>query len=194
MTDAAFTPAELDEVLRGDGRGGFVGMSAIDGLIAALIAGPESVPQNEWLPLIFAGRPPSTIKRSSASRARATIMARYAEVEQAVTERPSTYRPMFMNHLGEVITSEWATGFMMGLSLRQNAWLPILTSPRRHDMAPILACSKLGRAMLPDMPVVKLDQIAATAPSLIADVIVAVRHFHEQRRHSRQTSTPRNSR
>lgn len=39
MTDA-FTYAELDEILRGPGHSGAIGMSAIDGLIAALIAAP----------------------------------------------------------------------------------------------------------------------------------------------------------
>jgi hypothetical protein len=34
----AFTYAELDEMLRGSGRSGAIGMSAIDGLIAALVA------------------------------------------------------------------------------------------------------------------------------------------------------------
>jgi predicted nucleic acid-binding protein len=39
VTDA-FTYAELDEILRGTGRNGAIGISAIDGLIAALVAAP----------------------------------------------------------------------------------------------------------------------------------------------------------
>ena len=39
MTDA-FTCAELDEILRGTGHSGAIGMSAIDDLIAALAAAP----------------------------------------------------------------------------------------------------------------------------------------------------------
>jgi hypothetical protein len=36
----AFTYAELDEILRGTGLTGAIGMSAIDGLIAALVVAP----------------------------------------------------------------------------------------------------------------------------------------------------------
>jgi uncharacterized protein len=39
MTDA-FSYAELDEILRGTSHSGAIGMSAIDGLIAALVAAP----------------------------------------------------------------------------------------------------------------------------------------------------------
>jgi len=46
-TKPAFTSAELDEILRGTGRNGAIGMSAIDGLIAALVAAPAlSIPTN----------------------------------------------------------------------------------------------------------------------------------------------------
>ena len=55
MTDA-FTYAELDEILRGTGRNGAIGISAIDGLIAALVAAPSFVHPDEWIPLIFSGR------------------------------------------------------------------------------------------------------------------------------------------
>jgi hypothetical protein len=41
--------AELDEILRGTGRSGAIGMSAIDGLIAALVAAPSFVHAEKWL-------------------------------------------------------------------------------------------------------------------------------------------------
>jgi hypothetical protein len=40
MTASVYSHDELDAILRGDGRGDVIGMSAIDGLIAALAAGP----------------------------------------------------------------------------------------------------------------------------------------------------------
>jgi hypothetical protein len=42
VTDV-FAYAELDEILRGAGRTGAIGMSAVDGLIAALVAAPSFV-------------------------------------------------------------------------------------------------------------------------------------------------------
>ena len=46
MTDV-FAYAELDEILRGAGLTGAIGMSAIDGLIAALVAAPSLVHPEE---------------------------------------------------------------------------------------------------------------------------------------------------
>lgn len=40
MSQAIYTYDELDEILRGDGHGGYVGVSAIDGLVASVAAGP----------------------------------------------------------------------------------------------------------------------------------------------------------
>ena len=59
MTKPAYTYDELDEIFRGNGHNDIVGMSFIDGLIAALVAGPVFVDPREWLPLIFEGRLPA---------------------------------------------------------------------------------------------------------------------------------------
>jgi hypothetical protein len=60
----AWRPVSLHE---GEGHHDAVGMSAIDGLIAALVAAPVFVHPDEWLPLIFGGRlnqslPPSLLR------------------------------------------------------------------------------------------------------------------------------------
>ena len=52
MIRSAITYDHLDELLRGDGRGGYVGLSAIDGLIAAVVAGPVQIEPATWLPPI----------------------------------------------------------------------------------------------------------------------------------------------
>ncbi|MBV9552397.1 MAG: UPF0149 family protein, partial [Alphaproteobacteria bacterium] len=67
MTDA-FTYAELDEILRGSGHSGAIGMSAIDGLIAALVAAPSFVHPDEWVPLVFGGHQPPLDENSPELR------------------------------------------------------------------------------------------------------------------------------
>ena len=61
MTQPRFTYDEADILLREDGSHGYVGISAIDGLIAAVVAGPARVGADCWLPEIFAGRMPVTV-------------------------------------------------------------------------------------------------------------------------------------
>src|ERR1051325_8916357 len=75
VTDA-FTYAELDEILRGTVRTGAIGISAIDGLIAALVAAPSFVHPDEWIPLIFSGRqPPCTRTAPSCAPSRRSSSA-----------------------------------------------------------------------------------------------------------------------
>jgi hypothetical protein len=91
VTDA-FTYAELDEILRGTGRNGAIGISAIDGLIAALVAAPSFVHPDEWIPLIFGGRQPPLHENSPELRAVKTIFTRYNEVSETLADRPAAYR------------------------------------------------------------------------------------------------------
>jgi len=92
----AFTYAELDEILRGSGRNGAIGMSAIDGLIAALVAAPSFVHPDEWVKLIFAGRQLAMHQSSFEHRAVQTIFNRYYEVSAILADQPDAYRPIFM--------------------------------------------------------------------------------------------------
>jgi IS66 C-terminal element/Uncharacterised protein family (UPF0149) len=118
VTDA-FAYAELDEILRGAGRTGAIGMSAIEGLIAALVAAPSFVHPEEWIPLIFGGRQPLH-ENSPELRAVKTIFNRYNEVSE--TDWPPAYRPIFMvDDDGSIIAHDWTVGFAQ-------------ETPRRREM------------------------------------------------------------
>jgi uncharacterized protein len=113
------TYAELDEILRGTGRNGAIGMSAIDGLIAALVAAPSFVHPDEWIPLIFGGRQPPLDENSPELRAVKTIFNRYNEVSETLADRPQAYRPIFMvDDQGNILARDWAVGFVIGIALR----------------------------------------------------------------------------
>ena len=121
MNDVPFTYDELDGIFRGDGHNDYIGLSAIDGMIGALVAGPQIVPPEEWLPAIFNDKMPSTEEGHPESRATATILARYAEVEQQLALHPAAYQPIFMHDRGQFIIRPWGLGFMIGLSMRADA-------------------------------------------------------------------------
>jgi len=189
VIETPFSYDELDEILRGNGDNDFIGLSSIDGMIAALVAGPAVVPPCEWLPTIFNGHSPSTIKGTPESRAVATIMARYAEVEQELLHQPESYQPILMHHLGQLIVQPWAIGFMMGASTLQNAWLPVLTK-KRVEMAPLLACCEVGSPMLSEQSRKQMDKVAAKSPAEIAGIVVLVMNFHKADRSKHNTSGP----
>ena len=100
MTKIAFKYDEFDRILRGKGDTDAVGMSLIDGLIAALVAGPVFVEPQEWLPLIFAGRVPAAAAGTPEHLAVNTIFNRYNEVSTTLADNPTAYSPMFMHDAG----------------------------------------------------------------------------------------------
>src|ERR1700730_17498466 len=151
----AFTYDELDAILRGaGGHDGAIGMSAIDGLIAALVAAPTFVHPDEWVPLIFGGRRPRMAEGSPEERAVRTVFNRYNEVSTTLAEQPHAYRPIFMiDQDGSVVARDWAVGFMLGIGLRSHEWAgSILLTEHRSLLTPILVYHDPGDGLLPDMP------------------------------------------
>ena len=174
VTDA-FSYAELDEILRGTGRTGAIGMSAIDGLIAALVAAPSFAHPDEWIPLIFGGRQPPLDENSPELRAVKTIFNRYNEVSDTLADRPQAYRPIFMtDDDGSIVARDWAVGFMLGIGLRSKEWgRCILLTQHRQVLVPILVYCEGELDLLPDMPAVEKRRRQATAHAEIAQAVAA---------------------
>lgn len=194
MNAEIYSHGELDEILRGDGRSDFVGISAIDGLIAAVVAGPVRPQANEWLPLIFGGSLPDASPGTVGRRAIDTILQRHDEVLASLESRPNTYRPLFMNHVGQVITRDWCIGFMLGVgTFEREAWIPILLSEGRQILQPILACTDHGRTLLPDVDADTIEQIREVAHQHIGDAVVRLYGYNHRKRGRRQTLSGRRS-
>jgi yecA family protein len=195
MTKPAWSYDELDAILRGGGRSGAIGMSAIDGLIAALVAGPAFVSPQEWLPLIFAGRLPAAVDGTPEHRAVNTILSRYNEVSSTLADAPDAYRPIFMTDAGQLIVRDWAEGFVLGIAQRAEAWSAILLSEKRKLLAPILAPAQVGRKMLPELSRAEQKRIHGTAHLHIAGAVVAVRAIcNPLRATTLEPTTPRQPR
>jgi uncharacterized protein len=145
MTEPLFSYDEVDEILRLDGHNDYVGISAIDGLIAAVVAVPVHIEPAGWLPQIFAGSMPNTVPGTPSHRLVQTILHRHDEVAEILHQRPATNQPMFMNHEGAVITEHWAIGFMLGVGLRPNAWAPIFLSD--SDRRSLRSCRSMNSAV-----------------------------------------------
>jgi yecA family protein len=194
MNAEIYSYDELDEILRGDGRGGFVGISAIDGLIAAVVAGPVRPQANEWLPLIFGGSLPEASPGTVGRRAIDTILQRHDEVLAALESQPNTYRPLFMNYAGQVITRDWCIGFMLGVgTFEREAWLPLLLPEGRQILHPILACTDHGRTLLPDVEADTIEQIREVAHEHIGDAVVRLYDYNYRKHGRRQRPSGRRS-
>jgi len=174
----AFTYDELDATLRGaGGHDSAIGMSAIDGLIAALVAAPAFVHPDEWVPLIFGGRRPRMAEGSPEERAVRTVFNRYNEVSTTLAEHPHTYRPIFMiDRDGSVVARDWAVGFMLAVALRPQEWAgSILLTQHRSLLAPILVYHDSCEGLLLDMPPAEKRRQRVTAYQQIPQAVAAIR-------------------
>jgi yecA family protein len=138
MNRPAVSYDELDERMRGDGHGGYVGLSAIDGLIAAVVAGPVVIPQTVWLAEVFGGKVPQTKPGSLEERLVNTVLNHHDAVDTVLRDAPGNYSPIFMHDQGKVHVEDWAIGFALGLTLGGQAWTPILLAKPRPVIAPIM--------------------------------------------------------
>ena len=174
MTQPILTYDEADILLREDGSRGYVGISAIDGLIAAVVAGPTRIKSDVWLPEIFAGRTPVTVPDTPEHALVLTILHRHDDVAKTLAQRPRQYQPIFMHDESQTKTDEWALGFMCGISLAADAWAPIMLSSFRVNLAPIFVMQADTQKLMPAMPPAELDRIKANSHELIGGAVVAL--------------------
>ena len=165
VTDA-FTYAELDEILRGTGRNGALGITA-----------PSFVHPDKWIPLIFGGHQPPLHENSPELRAVKTIFNRYNEVSEILADRPQTYRPIFMvDDDGGIVARDWAVGFALGIGLCPKEWGErILLTKHREVLIPILVYCEGELDLLPEMPATEKRRHQATAHEQIAQAVAAAR-------------------
>lgn len=169
MTRPAITYDHLDEILRGDGHGG---LSAIDGLIAAVVAGPVQIEPATWLPPIFGGKMPMPEAGTINERIVNTVLNRHDEVERQLGEAPADYRPIFMyDDRGRMHAQDWAVGFATGITMGQDAWMPILVQAPRPIIAPIMVLTPMLAKLLVRVPVDERRKLKATAWQQIGTIV-----------------------
>jgi yecA family protein len=193
LTQALFTYDEADTILRADGQGGFVGINAIDGLIAAVAAGPAFIAPHEWLPQIFGKRMPKE-PGTPEHRLVRTILHRHGEVVEILAQRPDAYLPLLVNAEGRTVMTDWSIGFLLGVGMRSNAWGRLMIS-FATTLAPILSVNPMGRELMLDVSDGEIDQIKATAHETIPGAVIALyRHCASGRSASRRLAKLRDGR
>jgi uncharacterized protein len=131
MDDPDRTELEALLASRRVGRGCLKNVSAVDGFLAAMLAGPVWISSEEWLPSIFGAREPKWADRDEAERVCDVIRARYEQVERQLEETPDSYVPIFRTlHDGSVVAADWARGFLSGTELRPRLWDALTASPK----------------------------------------------------------------
>lgn len=109
-------------------------VSELDGFLAGLVVGPETITPSEFFPVIWGGDEPTFRDTNEASTVMDTILGRYNEIIDGLDEAPASYAPVFWeDRSGNSICEDWAVGFMQAVALRQSAWEPVLAD-EEHAM------------------------------------------------------------
>jgi uncharacterized protein len=105
-----------------DFEGGMSGLAYGNGLMTAIIVGPEPVPQTEWLPLLV-NSADAALDDEDARLLTGMLLIQYGSIIKSLRSRSKPYEPHFWKDgEGRLITSDWARGFLDGMRLREEAW------------------------------------------------------------------------
>jgi uncharacterized protein len=161
-------------------------LSELDGFLAGLIAGPEPIAPSEWLPVIWDGEEPAFDSEAEAGTILGTILSRYNDIAESLDNDPTAFSPVFWeDDDGEPVVEDWAHGFMHAVSLRTEAWEPVLRDEESAILLiPIgiiagLAVPELEAEMR--LPEDAMEELLEDADMMLAACVVGLRAFWRDR-------------
>jgi uncharacterized protein len=116
-------------------------LDVLDGYLTALVIGPEDVPFDEWLPLVW-GPEPSDVPQfdiPTGGQWVVDLILRHRNgIVSHLIEDAAGFEPLFSFSKDEDGTEHaegdlWAAGFMLGVGLREEAWLPLLETEQGRE-------------------------------------------------------------
>jgi uncharacterized protein len=162
---------------------GVMTLPELDGFIAGLLSGPEPVPQDEWLPVVWgdAGPPPFASDAEGAA-----ILAAIADLHEDVAERiaDGTFVPLLHeSDSGVPMPQGWCTGFMTAAEMRAEAWRPFFESEEDESLAyPILAfCDDGDGKPLLELSARDRRMLEADASGHIAQAVIDIAGYWQDR-------------
>lgn len=143
--EGALTETELDrlaEFLRKSKGGRAMNLEEMDGLFAALIAGPEVVPPSEYLPEVFGGEMWDTCEFAGLDEANDILglIMRHWNGIAASLHKGDVHLPLLLEDAqGMCQGSDWSRGFMRGVNMHKEAWAGIFADDEEFGwMIPVL--------------------------------------------------------
>ena len=109
-------------------------LEALDGFLSALAVGPETVPTEEWQPVVWGGKVPRWGDAEEAAAVEGLLAQHWRLVEQRVRfvgeDFPDRLAPLLWlpedptAHQDDEldVARDWAYGFFRGVELRETAW------------------------------------------------------------------------
>lgn len=186
---------QLDEELLALGEEAML-LEELDGFIAGLLACPELIMPDDWLPLVWhedgADQQPVFEDLDHANRVLGLVMEHYNNVARTLMERPDRYSPLFSvdTRNGDILWELWIEGFEKAVALRQAAWTKLLDADvdTAAAMSGMLLLADIARG---EKEVDDCDALMAAAPDKIADWVVILNEWRLANTQPVQDTDPR---
>ncbi|MFZ1109220.1 MAG: UPF0149 family protein [Rhodomicrobium sp.] len=149
-------------------EGGMAGLAYGNGVMTAVVVGPEPVAETEWLPLIMTA-PDMSLDGDDARLLAGMLSVEHGNIIKSLRSRAKPYKPLFwQDEEGRLVTRDWADGFFAGMRLRQAAWEQ-LRQGEAQDLFVLLA------ALLQDEKIdAKMAEIGVDPKAIFEDALEAI--------------------
>lgn len=140
--DETFDLDALDEYLMSDqAPDDCMQLSDLDGFLTAIAISPSLIKPSEWMPVIWRDEEPDFASDDEALKVMNAIVGRHNEIVYQIENTPDEYVPIFWQSKDDVVIAmDWAEGFMEGVQLAMDDWVPLMQTEQGQDMLlPILA-------------------------------------------------------
>ncbi len=105
---------------------GILGLSELDGFLAAVVSGPSAIQPSLWLPVVWGDFEPEWESDEDAQKVIMLMIDIMNSTSSTLMESPKEFEPLF--DIREVdgkqysIVDEWCEGYMRGVAITQELW------------------------------------------------------------------------
>jgi uncharacterized protein len=181
---------ELDQFLMdAEGIEESMDISTLDGFLTAIVCGPKTIMPSEWLRWVWdmenGEDSPEFKNQAQAQRILGLLMRHMNDISETLRRSPEQYEPLLMENPNSgdpiPIIDEWCSGFMKGVQLDSDGWLPVLAGRPDWMSTILLYGTEEGWDAL-EKKNLSLDEHKALADGLAATVQKIHALWFEERR------------
>jgi uncharacterized protein len=138
LSQGPLTDDEIKEIdqflLDAEGIEESMDISTLDGFLTAIVCGPKTIMPSEWMRWVWdmerGENAPEFKDLSQAQRILGFLVRHMNDIAQTLTREPEHYEPLLMENPNGgdpiPILDEWCSGFMKGVQLDSEGWLPVI--------------------------------------------------------------------
>ena len=138
LSQGPLTDDEIKEIdqflLDAEGIEESMDISTLDGFLTAIVCGPKTIMPGEWMRWVWdmerGEDAPEFKDRAQAKRILGFLVRYMNDIAQTLTREPEQYEPLLMENPNGgdpiPILDEWCSGFMKGVQLDSEDWLPVI--------------------------------------------------------------------